>query len=381
MTASQNPVDPADSPFVVRTSLGGEGLRVAIKDNIDIEGLATTAGSRAFLSRPPAAQNATAVQRLLEAGCRIVGKTKLHELAFGVTGINDAFGTPANPRFPDLVPGGSSSGSAAAVAAGLADIAIGTDTGGSIRIPAACCGVFGLKPTFGRLPRDGVTPRLSSLDCLGVFAKSVSGIETAMQILDGQYQRRDYVRCRIGIVASQGHTAIAAAVGTVLASMDADLQPVALRHWDSAFSAGLTLIGMETVDAFRDLLDSPLVAEDVLSRLRGAARMSSSDRLAAEAVRRSFQEELGMAFERVDVLAMPTIAEFPPTLDEARLDRSAVALTRNVRPFNLSGNPAIAIPLAPVDGKPVSLQIVGRMGEDERVCAVARHVEMCIARQ
>lgn len=367
--------DPSGSPFVVETSIGGDGLRVAIKDNIDIEGVPTTAGSRAFLSRPSAVHTAAVVQRMLDAGCRIVGKTKLHELAFGITGINDAFGTPANPLFPGLIPGGSSSGSAAAVAGGFADVAIGTDTGGSIRIPAACCGVFGLKPTFGRVSRHGVSPRESSLDCVGVFARTISDIEAVMEILDDQYQRRDFPGCRIGTVASEGNPAIFAAVDAALALVDAAHQRVSLPHLDSAFSAGLILIEIETAEAFADLLDSPLVGDDVLTRLRRATLTTPDDRKTAEGVRVRFREELDRMFQSVDVLAMPTITDFPPDLNEARLDRSAVSLTRNVRPFNLSGNPAIAIPLPPVGGKPVSLQIVGRMGQDELVCAVARRIE------
>ncbi len=145
--------------FVQRLDLGGAGPRVAVKDTIDIAGYPTRAGSRALADVPPATAHAEVVERVLAAGCRIVGKTNLHELAFGVTGLNDWTGTALNPSFPDRVPGGSSSGSAAAVAAEEADFALGTDTGGSIRIPAACCGVFGLKPTFGRVSRAGSPPR------------------------------------------------------------------------------------------------------------------------------------------------------------------------------------------------------------------------------
>src|SRR5690606_8879821 len=145
--------------------LGGSGRRVAIKDSIDIAGYPTRSGSHAFADAPPATRHAHVVQAVLDAGWQIVGKTSLHELAFGVTGINDWSGTPVNPQAPDRVPGGSSSGSAVAVAAGLADIAIGTDTGGSVRVPAACCGIAGLKPTYGRVSRIGAQPAVSSLDC------------------------------------------------------------------------------------------------------------------------------------------------------------------------------------------------------------------------
>ena len=123
------------------------------------------------------------VKNILKADCEIIGKTNLHELAFGITGINHAFGTPINPKYPELIPGGSSSGSAAAVAAKQADFTLGTDTGGSIRMPAACCGVYGLKPTFGRVSRKGVYPPSSSLDCVGPFANSVEMIEKPCKLL------------------------------------------------------------------------------------------------------------------------------------------------------------------------------------------------------
>uniref|UniRef100_UPI0028AB14C1 amidase family protein n=1 Tax=Pseudomonas nitroreducens TaxID=46680 RepID=UPI0028AB14C1 len=167
------------STFVSEFILGGDGKRVAVKDSIDIAGYPTRCGTRALADAAPAECNAFVVDAVLNAGWQIVGKTNLHELAFGVTGINDWTGTPVNPMAPDRVPGGSSSGSASAVAAGLADIALGTDTGGSVRVPAACCGIAGLKPTFGRVSRDGVHPAQSSLDCVGPFAANMADLIAA----------------------------------------------------------------------------------------------------------------------------------------------------------------------------------------------------------
>ena len=170
-----NPASPqTDCIFVEKLALGGGGLRVGVKDSIDIEGVPTRMACACYADAPPAERHAEVVRALLDAGCRIVGKTNMHELAYGVTGINRWTGTPINPRAPGRVPGGSSSGSAVAVAAGLVDFAVGTDTGGSIRIPAACCGVQGLKPSFGRVSRLGVHPAKSSLDCVGPFARDVS---------------------------------------------------------------------------------------------------------------------------------------------------------------------------------------------------------------
>lgn len=155
-----------------------------VKDTIDIAGFATRAGSQALENAAAAQEHAQVVEALLAGNCRILGKTSLHELAFGTTGINHWSGTADNPLYPGLIPGGSSSGSAAAVAAGLVDFALGTDTGGSVRVPAACCGVFGLKPTFGRISRAGVMPGVSSLDCVGPFAASMELLIAAMQVID-----------------------------------------------------------------------------------------------------------------------------------------------------------------------------------------------------
>ena len=204
MTRDIGPIDEAI--FVARLNLGGDGPRVAIKDSIDIAGLPTRLASRAFANAPPAARHAAVVQRLLDAGCRLIGKTNMHELAYGVTGINRFTGTPRNPLDAARIPGGSSSGSAVAVARGFADFALGTDTGGSIRIPAACCGIMGLKPTYGRVSRDGVHPAESSLDCVGPFALSVAGIELAMSLIDPTFTAAPPParRPRLGLVQATG---------------------------------------------------------------------------------------------------------------------------------------------------------------------------------
>ena len=169
--------------FTRRFAPAGGKLTVAVKDCFDFEGQETTSGSRALVGSAPASSDAEVVQRLRSAGCDIVGRANMHELAYGVTGINAWAGTPINPQYPHLIPGGSSSGSAVAVAAGMVDFALGTDTGGSVRVPAACCGIMGLKPTFGRVSRIGVHPVVSSLDCVGVFARELTTIKQAMTIL------------------------------------------------------------------------------------------------------------------------------------------------------------------------------------------------------
>src|SRR5438477_8328822 len=155
----------------------GAGVRLAVKDIIDVEGVPTTAGSRALERRAgPAERDAECLAGARAAGARLVGKTNLHELAMLPIGTNPWFGTPVNPLDSDLIPGGSSSGSAVAVATDEADVAIGSDTGGSVRVPSACCGTVGLKTTYGRISLDGVWPLAPSLDTIGPMAADIAGL-------------------------------------------------------------------------------------------------------------------------------------------------------------------------------------------------------------
>ncbi|MFG1350246.1 amidase [Xanthobacter autotrophicus] len=359
------------SIFVREVSLGGDGLRVAVKDTIDIAGLPTMAGSRALAGAASAADHAEVVERVLAAGCRIVGKTTLHELAFGVTGINDWSGTPENPKWPQLVPGGSSSGSAAAVAAGLADFALGTDTGGSVRIPAACCGVFGLKPTFGRVSRRGVMPAHSTIDCVGPFAASADMLMSAMEIIDPTFVRRKIEAPRIGRVAVKANPSIERAIAKALAASGLDSLDVELAGLEAAFAAGVAIINAENFIGLGHLLKTGRVGADVARRLAQAGTVSAEDVAASEHVRTDFTAEIDALLGTCDVLVLPTMPDFPPTLLEARTDLSAVGMTTFVRPFNLSGHPAATVPLLAESGAPVGLQIVGPKGEDALVLAVA----------
>src|ERR1700722_5697896 len=171
--------------FITRYETSGSGVRLAVKDLIDMEGEPTTAGCRAVADRAvPAARDAACLAGARAAGARIVGRPSVHELALGVTGVNEWYGTPVNPLDPDRVPGGSSSGSAVAVATGEADVAYGSDTGGSGRTPAACCGTAGLKTTWGRVPLEGVWPLAPSFDTVGPMARTVAGLVTGMQLLE-----------------------------------------------------------------------------------------------------------------------------------------------------------------------------------------------------
>ncbi|MHA4836437.1 amidase [Sphingopyxis sp. MSC1_008] len=365
--------------FAERLDLGDDGLRVAIKDVIDIAGLQTRCGSRALAGVPPAIANAAVVDRLLAAGCRIVGKTVLHELAFGVTGINNWAGTPVNPQYPDLIPGGSSSGSAAAVAAGDADFALGSDTGGSIRVPAVCCGVIGFKPSFGRVDRTGASPAATSLDCIGPLARQMETILCAMDMLDPTFVAEQGERWRIARLMVPADPAIDRAVDAALAASDLTCEPIEAPDMRAAFEAALTIINQETYAAFGHLLSSGLVDEDVAVRLKRAEDVSVDEVAAAERVRLVFRRSIDQLLERFDVLALPTLPIVPPRLDDVAADRAALSLTALVRPFNLSGHPALSLPIRTADGCPAGLQIVAKRGDDALLCAVGLYLERALS--
>src|SRR5579864_8084278 len=171
--------------WIVRLDASGDGPRLAVKDCIDVAGLPTTVGCPVIAERAaPAGRDAAVVAAARRAGAQILGKTNLAELCWSAVGTNAWSGTPVNPADPRRVPGGSSSGSAVAVAAGEADVALGTDTGGSVRIPAACCGIAGLKTTWGRVPLDGVYPLASSMDTVGPLGVDVAAVELGMRLID-----------------------------------------------------------------------------------------------------------------------------------------------------------------------------------------------------
>jgi amidase len=353
---------------------GKQGLTVAIKDCIDIAGHVTRSGSAAFADAEVAPAHAVIVDRLLDAGCTILGKTNMHELAYGMTGVNAHFGTPVNPTWPDRIPGGSSSGSAVAVAAGLVDFAIGTDTGGSVRQPAICCGVIGFKPSFGRVDRRGAAPAESSLDCIGPLARSIDMIERAMAIIDPTFVPQALSKApRMGRLRTEFARDVGDAL--ILPIMEQNFIPAfyTLPLLDEAFRAGMTLIGRETYRAFGHLLARPeLLGADVRARLEAAALIADDAVAAAEDIRLRFTAEVDRALDEFDVLITPALPVIPPTLAEAAADPAVILpLTRYLRPFNLSGHPALVLPTTSVTGLPVGIQFVGRKGEDAYLCAVA----------
>lgn len=360
---------------VERLELGGNGRTVMVKDTIDVAGHPTRASSRALEEAPDAERHADVVQALLDAGCRLTGKTSLHELAFGTTGLNAWTGTAENPRYPGRIPGGSSSGSAAAVAAGLCDFSLGTDTGGSVRVPAACCGVFGLKPTFGRISRAGVMPAATSLDCVGPFAASIDLLIEAMAAIDPTCKALpDVGAIRIGVVPVAANPEVRAALDTVLAAADFPLESTPLPGMQAAYDAGLAVINRETWNACGHLLETGLLGADIAARLLAARDTSDAELAEAEAVRAAFTAEVDAALARCPILALPTMPDYPARVADAADTRAAIGMTAFVRPFNLTGHPALSIPFEGASKLPVSLQLIAAKGADELLLAVAREL-------
>ena len=362
--------------FIEAFQLGKGPLRVAVKDTVDIAGIPTRLGSGAYDNAPPAAKHADIVERLLAGDATIVGKTNMHEIAYGVTGLNSRYGTPRNTNFPALIPGGSSSGSAVAVAAGLCDAAIGTDTGGSIRIPAACCGVLGLKPTFDRVSRAGLIPATSSLDCVGPFASNATLLDQIMSMIAPDWKgARRGPAARIAWLKCGAAPGIWQAAYSAASSLCGDLDEVESNHFSDANDAGLSIIARETHAAFGHLIEGSRLDPDVAARLSRATGITDEQIANAEKVRVDFTEEIDALLKDYDALALPTLGDYPPRLEDAGDLMAMVNITRLCRPFNLSGHPAISIPLAPINGKPVSLQLVAAKGNDERLVALAKELE------
>ncbi len=336
----------------------GPGLKVAVKDLIDMEGLATTAGSPAVEAIPARADAACLVGTRKQAV--IVGRTVMHELAYGITGVNAWQGTPTNP-LGDYVPGGSSSGAAVVVAAGEADVALGSDTGGSVRIPAACCGVAGLKTTHGRIPLAGVWPLAPSMDTIGPLAKDVAGLVVGMRLLEPGF-----------VVATPGRVgryrpAVAAGVDAALDAVLGRCPEVELPGWDTADGAAAVLLGAEAHQSSGRLLATGRVGRDVAGRLEAGGRRTAQELAAAGAVRRAWLHEVMTALETVAVIALPVLRDAPARRDEPE----RMYGLRLTLPVNLAGLPAVCFPVARRDGPPASLQLIGRPGQEAVLLATA----------
>jgi amidase len=375
------------STWIVSDSMSGRGPRVAVKDLIDMAGLPTTAGSRPVADRAlPAARDAACIAGLraaMNAGlARFAGKTNLHELAYGISGINPAFGTPVNPLDPRRMPGGSSSGSGTAVAAGEADIAYGSDTGGSIRIPAACCGIAGLKTTWGRISLDGVRPLAYTLDTVGPMARDVAGVAVGMALLEPGFTVAGSAPRTVGVLAIDADPRITDAIDHALRTAEFDVVPVAIPGLDEIIVASITVLDAQAWQANKDLVGAAAdqLGSGVRERLLLARAVTSAQVAAAWAVIARWRETLDALWRRVDLLAAPSLLGFPPLLDEAHILWKLRGFTS---PVNTAGVPALALPI-PVRGRdagpvPASVQLIGPRNSEERLLAAGALLERAVS--
>jgi amidase len=368
------------STFTDRTQVGATGIPVAVKDIIDMEGFVTTAGCRAIeRSAHPATADAPCLAGLRAAiglgEARVIGRTNLDELAVGASGVNHWFGTPVNPLDPTRIPGGSSSGSAAAVAAGEAEVAFGTDTGGSVRIPAACCGVVGLKTSYGRIPTEGVVPLSQTLDTVGPIGADVARVVLGMQLLEPGFVPGEACAAIGRFRAPEIDPVIDAAVDRALAEAELEVVEVELPSWGAALEAALRIGLGESYRNNGELLArepdlvGPRAAEAILLG-REAGKLDTE----ARAFQTAWESEFAAALERCEALAWPTLAGFAlPLPDCDGIDR--ICRTMEV---NLASLPALALPVPTGGPLPASLQLVGRLGSEERLVATGAVVEAAV---
>jgi amidase len=363
--------------FITHLDSSGRGPRLAVKDLIDVEGVPTTAGCKAVADAAvPAEKDAPCMAGARAADARIVGKVNLHELAFGATGVNPWYGTPENPLDPSLVPGGSSSGSAVAVATGQADVAYGSDTGGSVRIPSACCGTTGLKTTHGRIPLEGVWPLALSLDTVGPMARDVAGVLLGMQLLEPGFEIADAAPTSVGrFRLPNTDPEIDAAVDRALAEAELEVVDIDLPGWLKAFTDNGIILIVEAWQNDKNLLGKEGLGEHVATRIELGRGIAPENVAQAKGGRGAWQQELAQAFGRVEVIALPTMPMFPIPVDSD----NEFDLTTGTGSINLSGNPALALPVPTGGHLPASLQLVGPHNSEDTLLALGRVIEGAVA--
>jgi len=360
------------------------GLTFAVKDLIDVAGWPTGGGNPDWARWTPVPQrHATVVERLLAAGMSVVGKTVTDEVSLGILGENPHDGTPLNPAAPDRVPGGSSSGSASAVALGLCDVALGTDTGGSVRVPASFCGLFGIRPTHGRVPFDGITPQAPTSDTCGWFARDAeifarvgavllgnsgpAALPTALVIAADAFAFADPA---VADALRPQVARLAALIGT---SSERTLAPQGLSVWMRAQRVGQ---GVESAATFAPWLDAtnPRLAYSVARGLVQGAAMTEQERGAAGLMRLEVRARMARLLPPGTILCLPTtpapaLARNLP-LAVLNVERDRIACLACVG--GLAGHPQVSLPGATVGGLPIGLSIIGPRGGDEMLLSVAR---------
>ncbi len=359
------------------------GLSFAVKDLYDIAGYVTGGGSPDWLrAHGPATGSATAVARLLDAGADMVGKTVCDELFYSFSGANAHYGTPANVRAPGRLPGGSSSGSAAAVAASLCDFALGSDTGGSIRLPASFCGIYGLRPTHGRVDMTHTMDMAPSFDVGGWFADDAELYRTVGRVLlDDRATTTPVSRVIIATDAfDHAEPAVADVLRAYLAQVSDGLSgarpgTIAPFGWETARECFRTLQAGETWRTYGAWIEAnrPALGPGIKERYAWASALGPEDIAKAEAVRESIVATLRTLIPQGTLVCLPTAATLPARLDASddELDTFRVRTVPLVCLSGLSGLPQISIPAATLDGCPVGISFMGWAGADEALMDLA----------
>jgi len=390
---TRNPRAEADAAKAPAGPLAG--VPISVKDLVLTRGMLTTAGSRTFGKGLPGKSDAPVVKRLRRAGAVLLGKTNLHELAMGVTTVNEHFGPARNPWDRQRVAGGSSGGSAVAVAAGMGAASVGTDTRGSIRIPAACCGVTGLKPTFGLIDTEGVVPLAHTLDHLGPITRSVEDAALMLGVMAGS--KRNAARwmsavdtapdpgLRLAVCDALFDDVDAAIAGPVAEALDVfrragwSLESVEVPLLAEAHGASGVITSAEALAFHLDRLDAnpegigPLVR----SRLEKGRMLTAVDYVRAELTRALFTSHWVELFGHVDCVLAPVLAALPPRIEEhhvminGREGNTLDAFTRLTALANMAGIPALAIPCGfSAEGLPVSLELIAASGREDTLLAL-----------
>ena len=358
--------------WLARPELLGAGEPVAVKDLLDTAGLATTYGSALFAEHIPAA-SAESVLRLVAGGYAVAGKTNLHEFAYGISSQNPHYGTVPNPVAPGRLAGGSSGGSAAAIAAGEVELALGTDSAGSIRIPAAWCGVVGFKPTHGLVSVEGCFPLAPSYDVVGPMASSVAGCERLLQVLAPGFrpvELESLEELEVGVAWLDRAEPLVRERVTAAAALFPRRREIELP----LAPANRTDFMREAADVHRALFsgNEELYGDNVRGKIESCLRVSDAEAAAAERERAGYRERVAEVVGDLDLVVTPTVPFVAPPadVDELEIRSEAISLTY---PFSSLGWPALALPCGPAeDGLAASVQLAAPAGEDARVLAAGQ---------
>jgi aspartyl-tRNA(Asn)/glutamyl-tRNA(Gln) amidotransferase subunit A len=372
------------------------GTIVAIKDLYDVAGEPTTAGSIALRDAPAAKSEAPAIARLRAAGAVIVGKTNMTEFAYSGIGMNPHYGTPGNPFDRARIPGGSTSGGAVAVADGMCDIAIGSDTGGSTRIPAAFCGIAGLKPTQKRIPLAGALPLSTTLDSIGPMARTIGDCALADAVMAGETPETsaaiDLRRIRFGLCKTLMLDGLDDTIAKAFDRAVNALAPARIADFNTDLFAAMNQInargGFTAAESFawhRDLLARRGKDYDprVRVRIERGGQLSAADYIEMKQERGRLVRAMDAALADIDALVMPTVPVVAPRMDAMKADddfmRINLQVLRNTAPANFFDLCAVSLPI-PTDGLAAGLMLVGRHGNDKRLLRIAAAVEAALGR-